>query len=42
MIAFEKEETLELLVQEINSANKEIPRPDDHIRLFQVPLERVV
>ena len=42
MIAFEHEATLEALVQEINDANKEIPRPDDHIRLFQVPLERIV
>ena len=42
MIAFENEATLSLLVQEINDANKSIPRPDDHIRLFQVPLERIV
>ncbi len=42
MIAFEKEDSLDKLVQEINDANKEIPRPDDHIRLFQIPLERIV
>ena len=42
MIAFEQELTLEKLVGEIQDANKEIPRPDDHIRLFQVPLERIV
>jgi len=42
MIAFEEEASLEKLVHEINGANKEIPRPDDHIRLFQVPLERIV
>jgi len=42
MIAFEQELTLEKLVGEIQNANKEIPRPDDHIRLFQVPLERIV
>jgi hypothetical protein len=42
MIAFEEETSLDKLVQEINDANKEIPRPDDHIRLFQVPLERIV
>lgn len=42
MIAFEHETALEHLVEEINIANKEIPRPDDHIRLFQVPLERIV
>lgn len=42
MIAFEDEATLDILVQEIKTANKDIPRPDDHIRLFQVPLERIV
>jgi len=42
MIAFEEEPSLDRLVQEINEANREIPRPDDHIRLFQVPLERIV
>ncbi len=42
MIAFEQEVLLETLIQEINETNKEIPRPDDHIRLFQMPLERIV
>lgn len=42
MIAFEQETILETLIREIDEANKEIPRPDDRIRLFQVPLERVV
>jgi len=42
MIAFEEEISLNKLVQEISDANKEIPRPDDHIRLFQVPLDRIV
>ena len=42
MIAFEEETSLGKLIQEINEANKAIPRPDDHIRLFQVPLERIV
>ncbi len=42
MIAFEEESTLETLVQEISAANKNIPRSDNHIRLFQVPLERIV
>ena len=42
MIAFEQEALLETLIEEINEANKEIPRPDDRIRLFQMPLERVV
>jgi len=42
MIAFEEEASLEKLVQGINDANREIPRQDDHIRLFQVPLEKIV
>ncbi|HEY9167489.1 MAG TPA: PG0541 family transporter-associated protein [Candidatus Kryptonia bacterium] len=42
MIAFEQEASLEKLVDGINATNKDIPRPDDHIRLFQVPLERIV
>jgi hypothetical protein len=42
MIAFREEDSLEKLVVEIVSANKEIHRADDKIRLFQVPLERIV
>lgn len=42
MIAFEKEAPLEALIKAISAVNAEIPRPDDHIRLFQVPLERIV
>ena len=42
MIAFRGEELLDRLVSEITSANKEIQRPDDKIRLFQIPLERMV
>lgn len=42
MIAFQEEGTLEQLIGEIKQANVEIPRPDDRIRLFQLPLERVV
>lgn len=42
MIAFQDESVLEKLVQEIVRANNQITRPDDRIRLFQVPLERIV
>ena len=42
MIAFQDEAPLEALIQGISAANAEIKRPDDKIRLFQVPLERMV
>lgn len=42
MIAFEEETSLDKLIEEIDEANKAILRPDDRIRLFQVPLERIV
>jgi len=42
MIAFKEEGPLEKLIETINAANAEIKRPDDRIRLFQLPLERVV
>ena len=42
MIAFKEERPLEKLIEAINAANAEIRRPDDRIRLFQVPLERMV
>ena len=42
MIAFEDESKLEKLITEIVEANKEITRPDDRVRLFQLPLERIV
>jgi hypothetical protein len=42
MIAFEDEAPLTALIAEIESANAHIVRRADHIRLFQVPLERVV
>ena len=42
MIAFKDERPLEKLIEAINAANAEIKRPDDRIRLFQLPLERVV
>ena len=42
MIAFEDESKLEKLIPEIVEANTEITRPDDRIRLFQLPLDRIV
>jgi hypothetical protein len=42
MIAFEQEPLLEELIDGIQAFNTEILRPDDRVRLFQVPLERVV
>ncbi len=42
MIAFQDEAPLEALIQGITAANAETKRPDDKIRLFQVPLERMV
>lgn len=42
MIAFEDEKPLERLIEAITAANKDIKRPADRIRLFQLPLERIV
>jgi len=42
MIAFEAEAALNRLIEEIAQANGHITRADDRIRLFQVPLERIV
>lgn len=42
MIAFNEEAPLEALIRAITTANREIKRPDDRIRLFQMPLERIV
>ena len=42
MIAFQEEAPLETLIQGITAANAEIKRLDDKIRLFQIPLERMV
>jgi hypothetical protein len=42
MVAFQEEESLERLIREVNVANGQIKRADDRIRLFQVPLERIV
>lgn len=42
MIAFEDEAPLEALIRGITAANRDIRRRSDHIRLFQLPLERIV
>lgn len=42
MIAFEDDAPLEALIRGINGANREIARASDHIRLFQLPLDRIV
>lgn len=42
MIAFEDEAVLDTLVAAIGEANREIRRSADRIRLFQLPLDRIV
>jgi len=42
MIAFPDESQLEKLVIKLNELNTIVEREDDKIRLFQVPLERIV
>ena len=42
MIAFEDDAPLEALVRGISAANRETLRAADRIRLFQLPLERIV
>ncbi len=42
MIAFQDESSLKCLVSGIVRLNKEIMRADDHVRVFQVPLESIV
>ena len=42
MIAFQEEGTLEELIQGIAGLNENIARPDDRVRLFQMPLERII
>lgn len=42
MIAFQEEASLEKLIQAITALNEHIVRPDDRVRLFQIPLERIV
>lgn len=42
MIAFHDAAPLEDLIRRISAANQEITRADDRIRLFQLPLDRLV
>lgn len=42
MIAFREDKPLDVLIRHITEANQEITRADDKIRLFQVPLDRIV
>jgi hypothetical protein len=42
MIAFEDHAALEALVNGVTAANQEIRRAADRIRLFQLPLDRIV
>ena|SRR5512135_1825396 len=42
MIAFQQEPPLQKLIRDVTEANTRIARPDDRIRMFQVPLELVV
>ncbi len=42
MIAFDDEELLEKLILKIKELNSLVERDDDKIRLFQVPLDRIV
>jgi hypothetical protein len=42
MIAFDDEKPLERLIELIGELNARIMRPDDRVRLFQLPLERIV
>ena len=42
MIAFPEDETLNQLINKIYEMNKGIEKEDDKIRLFQMPLERIV
>lgn len=42
MIAFEDEAPLAALIESIKAANAQITRAPDRIRLFQLPLDRMV
>jgi hypothetical protein len=42
MIAFQEDAPLTKLIEAITAANDGVKLPDDRIRLFQLPLERVV
>jgi hypothetical protein len=42
MIAFDEEAPLAALIRNIEEENRAIKRAADHIRLFQLPLDRIV
>jgi hypothetical protein len=42
MIAFDQDEPLQTLIHAVTEANSSILRADDKIRLFQVPLEKIL
>lgn len=42
MIAIQEEDLLEQLIEGIKTLNLRVERPDDIIRLFQLPLERIL
>jgi hypothetical protein len=42
MIAFEDETVMRTLAEKITASNSTTVKPDDRIRMFQVPLERIV
>ena len=42
MIAFEDETHLARLIESIGSLNASVKRADDKVRLFQMPLDRIV
>ncbi len=42
MIAFQEEAALDELIRRISQANEGITRADDRIRLFEIPLERII
>ena len=42
MIAFDEESKLQLLIEKLMEFNKSVERKDDQIRLFQLPLEKII
>ena len=42
MIAFDEESKLQLLIEKLMDFNKSVERKDDQIRLFQLPLEKII
>ncbi len=42
MIAIQEKTILDQLIRFVGEANEEIIKPDDRIRMFQLPLERII